>query len=117
MLVLWDLSSGSKATFAQLRDYLRTESIARFSKMPGLRLKTWISNEDTGRWGALYLFETHAQADDLVSHIRRARPTELTGLEPATIEQFDLEAVTEGVHAGAELLSAGLARATQAPTS
>ena len=114
VLVLWDLTSGSKASFAQLRDYLRHESIARFSRMPGLRQKTWISNEDTGKWGALYIFESRAQADDLVSHVRSARPTELTGLQPVTIEQFDVEAVTEGQHSGSELLSAGLARMARA---
>ncbi|MCE7928326.1 MAG: YdhR family protein [Dehalococcoidia bacterium] len=110
ILVLWNLSSGSNATFEQLRDYLRNESIARFSAMPGLRQKTWISNPETGLWGAMYLFETAEQARELASHISTGRVAQLTGLAPATIEQFDVEAVTEGQHAGADLLTVGLAR-------
>jgi hypothetical protein len=111
VLVLWDLSSGSQASFEQLRDYLRSESIARFSEMAGLRQKTWISNPETGHWGALYLFETAEQANGLVSHIASGRVVQLTGLTPATVEQFDVEALTEGNHSGTDLMSAGLARA------
>lgn len=110
VLVLWDLSSGSKASFEELREYLRSESIARFSSMEGLRQKTWVSNPETGRWGAMYLFDTREQADELVAHIATGKVVQLTGLAPATVEQFDVEAVTEGKHAGSDLLSVGLAR-------
>lgn len=113
VLVLWDLSAGSKVTFEELREYLREESIARFSGMAGLRQKTWISNPVTGHWGALYLFDTPGQADELVGHIASGKVVQLTGLTPATIEQFDVEAVTEGKHSGLDLLGVGLARAAK----
>lgn len=110
VLILWDLSTGSRVTFEELRDYLRNESIARFSAMPGLRQKTWISNPGTGLWGAMYLFDKAEQAQELVSHIATGRVAQLTGLAPAIVEQFDVEAVTEGQHAGDDLLAVGLAR-------
>jgi len=114
VLVLWDLSAGSRASIERLRDYIRTESIARFSAMEGLRQKTWISNPETQQWGAVYLFETHEQAGALASHISAGRVVELTGLVPA-VQQFDVEAVVEGRHSGADLLAAGLARTMPAP--
>lgn len=52
LLVLWDLSAGSNATFEELRGYLRERSIPRFEQMPGLRQQTWISDPASGKWGA-----------------------------------------------------------------
>ena len=108
VIVLWDLSTGSKVTFAELRRYLREESIPRFRQVEGLRQKTWISDPATGGWGAMYLFETREQADDLVAHIGGGKVVELTGLQP-TVREFDVEAVVEGRHAGTDLLGSGLA--------
>jgi len=108
VIVLWDLSSGSKVTFEELRRYLREESMPRFRQVEGLRQKTWISNPATGSWGAMYLFETKEQADDLVAHIGGGQVVKLTGLQPR-VQQFDVEAVIEGHHTGTDLLRAGLA--------
>jgi len=107
VIVLWDLSSGSKVTFAELRRYLREESIPRFRQLEGLRQKTWSSDPGTGAWGAMYLFETREQADNLVAHIGSGKVVELTGVAP-TVREFDVEAVVEGRHAGTDLLGAGL---------
>jgi len=108
LLVLWDLSKGSKASFETLREYLREESMPRFRKMAGLRQKTWISNPETGKWGALYLFETREQAQGVIDHLPESRVVELTGKLP-TWELFDVEAVVEGEHSGSDLLTTGLA--------
>ena len=110
LLVLWDLSKGSKASFGELREYLRAESMPRFRTMAGLRQKTWISNPDTGKWGALYLFETREQAQAVIDHLPQSRVVELTGMLP-TWELFDVECVVEGEHSGIDLLAAGLAQA------
>jgi hypothetical protein len=110
LLVLWDLSAESKVSFEELRQYLRDESITRFRQMTGLRQKTWISNSDTGKWGALYLFETQEQAQAVIDHLPESRVVELTGLRPSW-ELFEVEAVVEGQHSGGDLLAAGLALA------
>jgi hypothetical protein len=78
--------------------------------MAGLRQKTWISNPGTGKWGALYLFETREQAEAVIEHLPQSRVVELTGNLP-TWELFDVEAVVEGEHSGSDLLAMGLALA------
>jgi hypothetical protein len=111
LLVLWELGStpAAAATFETLRTYLVERSIPRFEQMDGLRQKTWISNPETGRWGALYLFEERAQAEAVVEHLSESPVIEITDRLP-THEIFNVEAVVEGQHAGTDLLTAGLAR-------
>ncbi|HEY5476092.1 MAG TPA: YdhR family protein [Tepidiformaceae bacterium] len=108
LVVIWDLSAGSKISMEGLREYIRDESMTRFRQVEGLRQKTWISNPETGRWGAVYLFEKREQADDVVAHVNEGRVVQLTGLTPS-IERFDVEAVIEGKHSGIDLLTSGLA--------
>lgn len=109
LLVLWDLSSGSNATFEDLRGYLRDRSIPRFEQLEGLRQKTWISDPASGKWGALYLFEERGQAQAVVDHLGESPVVGLTGRMPVA-QMFDVEAVVEGQHSGVDLLGAGLAR-------
>lgn len=115
LLVLWDLTD-SPATFEELREYLVERSIPRFEQMPGLRQKTWISNPESRRWGALYLFEEREQALAVVDHLPESPVVEITGTLP-THELFELEAVAEGQHSGADLLAAGLARRARRATA
>ena len=109
LLVLWDLSESSGATFEDLRDYLRERSIPRFETLEGLRQKTWISSPTSGKWGALYLFDERHQAQAVIDHLGESPVVTLTGQHP-TAELFDVEAVVEGQHSGIDLLVAGLAR-------
>ena len=109
LLVLWDLSEGSGATFDELRDYLRERSIPRFELLEGLRQKTWISSAESMRWGALYLFEERHQAQAVIDHLVDSPVVTLTGKYP-TAQLFDVEAVVEGQHSGLDLLMAGLAQ-------
>jgi hypothetical protein len=109
VIVNWDLSHGSRASFEELRVYLRERSIARFEQMPGLRQKTWISNPETGQWGAVYLFETPKHVQTLIDGLSGSPVIEMTGITP-TFQVFEVEAVVEGQHTGTDLLTAGLAR-------
>jgi Putative mono-oxygenase ydhR len=103
-LVLWNLAD-SKTTIAELRRYLRDESVDAFADVPGLRFKAWISDEATDRWGAVYLWESsEAAGQDLPSRAR-----ELIGKEPDIAEEFDVEATIEGQFALEELSRRGLA--------
>ena len=105
LLVLWDLSSGSKMSVDELRSYIRDESLAKFREREGLRLKVWISNRETGRWGAMYLFESREAAEAQAGTV--TRPELMTGVRP-TVELFEVEAAAEGRHAGTDLLTTGL---------
>jgi hypothetical protein len=100
-LVLWNLAD-SDTTIEQLRDYLRDEAVAAFEEVPGILFKGWIADENTERWGAVYVFESAAAAEQpLPSRVR-----ELIGKEPEIAELFDLEA---SVSAASELARLGLA--------
>ena len=103
-LVLWNLAD-SKTTIAELRRYLREESVDQFAEVPGLRFKAWISDEASERWGAVYLWESEEAAQQVVP----SRARELIGKDPDIGEDFDVEATIEGRFEIEELSRLGLA--------
>ena len=108
-IVLWSLAD-TRTSVAELRRYLRDESVDAFVRVRGLRFKAWIADEATERWGAVYVWESAEDA---------ARPTpgrarELIGKDPDLVETFDVEATVEGVYQVAELARRGLALAPRA---
>jgi hypothetical protein len=103
-LVLWNLAD-SQTTIEELRRYLVDESVEQFEEVEGLRLKLWVSDEATERWGAVYLFESfEAARQDLPGRAR-----EIIGKPPDITEDFDLEATAEGRFDIDELSRLGLA--------
>jgi Putative mono-oxygenase ydhR len=103
-LVLWNLAD-SQTTIAELRRYLRDESVDAFEEVPGLRFKAWISDEATERWGAVYLWESREAAEQELP----SRARELIGKDPNIGEEFDVEATIEGEFAVEQLSRLGLA--------
>jgi hypothetical protein len=103
-IVLWSLAD-SKTNVAELRRYLRDESVDAFAVVPGLRFKAWISDEVTERWGAVYLWESAEAARAEAP----GRARELIGKDPDLAEEFDVEATVEGAFAVEELSRRGLA--------
>jgi putative monooxygenase ydhR len=103
-LALWSLADADLSV-ADLRRYLAEESVPAFAEVPGLRLKLWVSDEHTERWGAVYLFESREAADQPMP----SRVRELVGKDPDLVEEFDLEASIEGQFADDELSRRGLA--------
>jgi Putative mono-oxygenase ydhR len=85
--VLWNLAD-SQTTVADLRAYLRDEAVDAFAEVPGLLFKGWISDENTDRWGAVYVFESAAAAEQELP----SRARELIGKDPDILEVFDLDA-------------------------
>jgi len=102
--VLWNLAD-SKTTIAELRRYLRDESVEAFEDVPGLRFKAWISDEVSERWGAVYLWESREDAEQELP----SRARELIGKEPDIGEEFDVEATIEGQFLVQALSRRGLA--------
>jgi len=86
-IVIWSLADSS-TTVAELRDYLREESVPQFEEVQGLLFKAWFSDEATERWGALYVWESVAASEQELP----SRARELIGKDPDIIEVFDLEA-------------------------
>jgi hypothetical protein len=103
-VVWWELD-GSQTTIAEMREYLRDESVDAFGAVEGLRLKMWIADEERNRWGAVYLWESEeAGRQPLPSRARQ-----LIGKDPDFEEWFDLEASVEGVYAEEPLSRRGAA--------
>ena len=99
--VLWNLAD-SMTNIAELRRYLRDESVDEFSRVEGLRFKAWISDELTERWGAVYVWEAREAAEQPLP----SRARELIGKDPEIVEVFDLEAT---VSVASRLARLGLA--------
>ena len=103
-IVLWNLAD-SKTTIGELRPYLRDEAVHAFEDVPGLRFKAWVSDEATERWGAIYVWESRAAAEQQLP----SRAGELIGKDPDVGEEFDVEATIEGRYALEQLSRLGLA--------
>ena len=103
-VVWWELD-GSETSIAQLRDYLRDESVDAFGAVEGLRLKLWIADEERNRWGAVYLWESEEAGRQRLP----SRAREIIGKDPDFEEWFDLEASIEGGVADAPLSRRGAA--------
>ena len=99
--VLWNLAD-SKITIGELRRYLRDEAVEAFEEVPGLLLKSWISDDVTERWGAIYIFESTEASEQVLP----SRARELIGKDPDVAEIFDLEAT---VSVATQLARLGLA--------
>ena len=103
-LALWSLAD-SMTTVGELRRQLRDEAAADHAELDGLRLKLWLSDDSTERWGFVELYDTREEAD--VEPADRAQ--ELIGKPPEVFEEFDLEGSVEGRSAFGELSRLGLA--------
>jgi hypothetical protein len=103
-VVWWELD-GSAATIAELREYLRDESVDAFAQVEGLRLKMWIADEERNRWGAVYLWETQEASEQPLP----SRARQIIGKDPDFEEWFDLEASVEGAFAQPDLARRGAA--------
>ncbi|QKW07033.1 hypothetical protein HUT18_12090 [Streptomyces sp. NA04227] len=91
VVVWWDLAESAQ-DIASLRRYLAEESVAAFAEVPGLRLKVWIADEETNRWGAILLWESVEAAGRQLP----SRANELIGYPPTESHVFDVEATVEG---------------------
>ncbi|CAM3170445.1 hypothetical protein [Stackebrandtia soli] len=109
VVILWWELAESDQTIGSLRRYLRDESVAAFAEVPGLRLKTWISDSDTDRWGAVLLWESREAS----LRPTPSRAAELIGYPPTTRHEFDVEATVEGRFESAQLALLGLAFADE----
>lgn len=99
--VLWNLAD-SQTNVAELRRYLQDEAVDAFVGVGGLLFKGWISDEGGERWGAVYVFESAAAAEQPLP----SRARELIGKDPDIAEVFDLEA---SVSVAPQLARLGLA--------
>ena len=102
----WDLSQKPKEIFKTLREYIANESWKRYEAKEGLIQKVWVSNEETGQFGAIYLWETKEAMEEEIRTMYRVKS--MTGVD-ATITRSNVEAIQEGNHNIEKLTEMGLA--------
>ncbi len=106
LILNWDLSQKPKEIFETLREYIKKESWKRYENKEGLIQKTWCSNEETGQFGAIYLWETKDAMEEELRTMYRIKS--MTNIDP-TIERLNIEAIQEGKHHIEKLTEIGLA--------
>jgi len=107
----WDLD-GSGQTVDSLRAHLREGAAIPWADVPGLRLKLWIADRATNRWGAVMIWEQDPPAPATLPPNQAAR---LLGGRPMLRQRFGVEAAVEGVHSGSSLRWRGPALEGGAP--
>lgn len=97
LTVRWSLMDSPPGTDQKLRDYVREQSLARFTGMPGLVQKTWQINE-RGFFSGVYVWATEQARASFLAEFR-ATPspvTQLVGHAPDIIQEWELVGVAVG---------------------
>jgi len=105
VITWWDLND-SEQTIDSLRKFLRDGGVQPWSSVRGLRLKFWISDRDTNRWGAVMLWESANAIDQPLPPNHAAK---LIGYPPTLRASFDIDATIEGIFSLSVLTGLGLA--------
>jgi trans-2,3-dihydro-3-hydroxyanthranilate isomerase len=90
----WELK-GPTQTIDSLREHLANDTVDEWARVPGLRLKLWIADRRSNRWGAVMLWESDQTAPGLLPPNRAA---ELIGRPADYRTRFDVEVGVEGAH-------------------
>ncbi|WP_300009597.1 hypothetical protein [Pseudonocardia sp.] len=86
----------SRVDFGRLREWVTTDGAAAYRALPGLRCKTWFSDETRRVWGAVYLVEE--RSDLRLDRLPRLPDghTGPVGAPPTSVQWFDMEAFVAG---------------------
>lgn len=106
LILNWDLHKKEKEIFLTLRKYIADESWKRYENKKGLIQKVWYSNEETGQFGGIYLWEKRESMDEEIRTMYRVK--EITGVDPS-ISKYNIEAIQEGDNNTEKLTAIGLA--------
>lgn len=96
--VRWSLADAPPETLDRLRDYVETESHAKFAGLSGLRFKTWRARENEWFEGTYVFVTSEARAQfqaDFESRADQAPGTKMIGVPPQ-VEPFEVVAVVRG---------------------
>ncbi len=117
LTVRWSLMGAPAGAAQRLRAYVRDESLARFTGMPGLHQKIWTLREG-GSFSGTYIWASEQARREFVERFR-ANPsavTDIIGQSPDAMEEFEVVAVAEGAEGMQGLTAAGTAfRGSPAP--
>jgi hypothetical protein len=109
VILAWNLTE-SPVIFDELRNWVATKAAAAYENLPGVRMKSWFSNEKKRTWGAAYLVDSpDAIQPDRLPRLANGK-TGPVGTAPDLVLWFDLEATVFGPGDLTELAEAGLSR-------
>ena len=93
----WSLTHAPAGVDAALRAYVRDESVARFTDMPGLHFKTW-QMVDGGFFAGVYVWATAAARAQFLEAFRASPSpvTQLVGHDPDVIQEWDVAGLAVG---------------------
>lgn len=97
--VRWSLLDSEPSVAQQLRDYVTGTSLAMFSGMAGLHMKTW--RMVAGEWfEGTYVFQTREARDQFLAGFMPGEASApgslIVGSTPIAYELFEVVAVAEG---------------------
>jgi hypothetical protein len=106
-ILAWNLTD-HPIVFDELRHWVATKAAADYANLPGVRLKTWFSNERKRIWGAVYVVDSpDAIHPDRLPRLADGK-TGPVGTPPDTVAWFNLEALVFGPGDLEDLSQAGL---------
>ena len=97
LTIRWSLTHAPGGVDAALRAYVRDESVARFTGMPGLHFKTW-QMVDSGFFAGVYVWATEAARSEFLEMFRSSPSpvTQLVGHDPDVIQEWDVAGIAVG---------------------
>ena len=97
LTVRWSLAGAGPGVEQALRDYVREQSLGRFSGMAGLHQKTW-QLAPGAFFAGVYVWATDDARAQFLSRFGSApsKVSQIVGADPERIEQWDVVAVAVG---------------------
>jgi hypothetical protein len=97
LTIRWSLTHAAAGVDAALRAYVRDESVARFTGLPGLHFKTW-QIVDGGFFAGVYVWASEDARASFLESFRSSpsKVTQLIGHDPDVIQEWDLAGIAVG---------------------
>jgi hypothetical protein len=97
LTIRWSLTHAGAGVSESLRAYVRDDSVARFTGMPGLHFKTW-QMVDGGFFAGVYVWASAAARSEFLASFRAApsKVTQLVGHDPDVIQEWDVAGIAVG---------------------